>query len=94
MYQGGFLQKDENQGWNLFENLGEKIIQWESTPVKSRNTNFFASKGGLHSIESVIAVEVRIANLARTLKALKTKESVPVNQVSPNLISNSGCTYC
>ena len=29
MYQGGFLQKDENQGWDLFEDLAEKTQQWE-----------------------------------------------------------------
>ena len=26
MCQGGFLQKDENQGWDLFEDLAEKIL--------------------------------------------------------------------
>jgi len=61
---------------------------------KFRNTNPISSKGGCHSIESSIDVKGRIANLARRLKLLETKESVPVNQVSPNPISNSGCTYC
>ena len=27
MYQGKFLKKDENQGWDIFEVLAEKIIQ-------------------------------------------------------------------
>ena len=30
MCQGEFLKKDENQGWDLFEALAEKTIQWES----------------------------------------------------------------
>ena len=29
MCQGGFLQKDENEGWDLYENPAEKTIQWE-----------------------------------------------------------------
>ena len=28
MCQGRFLQKDENEGWDLYENLAEKTIQW------------------------------------------------------------------
>ena len=35
MCQGGFLQKDENQGWDLFEDLAEKTLQWESQPQKN-----------------------------------------------------------
>ena len=92
MCQRGFLQKDEHQGWDLFEDLAEKIIQWEPTPEKSRNTNLISSKGGLHYIESSIAAKARIANLARILELLETKEPVPVNQVSPHQILNPGCT--
>ena len=84
MCQGGFLQKDEYEGWNLYETLVEKIIQWEPTSESSRNPNFISSKGGLHSIESSIANEAKLANLARRLEALETKEPSPFNQVSPN----------
>ena len=83
MYQGGFLKKDENQGCKLFADLTEKIIQWESTLEKSRNTNPISSKGGLHSIESFIVAETKITSLMRRLEALKTKGSALVNQVSP-----------
>jgi len=89
-----FLQKNEYQGWDLYEDLAEKIIQWEPTPEKFKNTNPISSKGGLHSIESSIATEARISNLAKRLKLLKTKELILVNQVSPNQIPNSVCTYC
>ena len=34
MYQGEFLQKDKNQGWDLFENLDEKTLQWEPVSKK------------------------------------------------------------
>ena len=81
MCQGGFLQKDENEGWNLYENLVKKTIQWELTSENSRNSNSISSKGGLHSIESSITVKAKISNIMRKLKALETKE--PVNQVSP-----------
>jgi len=61
------LQKDENEEWDLYENLAEKTIQWEPTNKNSRNSNSISSKGGLHSIESSIDAEARIANLARQL---------------------------
>jgi len=38
MCQGGFLQKDENQGWDLFEDLAEKTLQWEPASKKPRNS--------------------------------------------------------
>ena len=59
---GGFLQKDENQGLNLFEDLAEKILQWETTSEKPRNSQFIASKGGLLSLESSIVVEAKIVD--------------------------------
>jgi len=40
------LQKDENQGWNLFEDLAEKTLQWEPTSKKSRNSQSIASQEG------------------------------------------------
>jgi len=86
-----FLQKDENEGWDLYENLVEKTIQWEPTNENSRNSNSISSKGGLHSIESSVATETRIAHLARRLKVIETKEPAPVN---PNQFSISGYTYC
>ena len=94
MCQEGFLLNDKNEGWNLYENLAEKTIQWEPTNENSRNSNSISSKGGLHSIESFIAAEARIANLERRLEALETKEPVPVNQVSPNQFLTPNCTYC
>ena len=88
-----FLQKDENEGWDLYENLTEKTIQWEPTSETSRNLNSISSKGGLHSIESSIANEAKLANLERRLEVLKTKEPSQVNQVSPNQFPTPGCTY-
>ena len=74
MCQRGFLQKDENEGCDLYENLAEKTIQWGPTNENSRNSNSISSKWGLHLIESSIAAEARIANLARRLKVLETKD--------------------
>ena len=76
---GGFLQKDENEEWDLYENLAKKTIQWEPT-----SKNSISSKGGIRSIESSITNEAGRANLARRVKVLETKEPSPVNQVSPN----------
>jgi len=94
MCQGGFLQKDKDEGWDLYENLAEKTIQWEAASEISRNPNSISSKGCLHSIESSIANEAKLANLARRLEALETKEPSPVNQVSPNQFPTPGCSYC
>jgi len=41
MCQGGFLQKDENQGWDLFEDLAEKTIKWNLLP-KSLGTQILS----------------------------------------------------
>ena len=81
--QGGFLQKYENQGCELFENLAEKMIQWESCPKKSRNQNPTSFKSALHSIESSVSAEAKIAHLMRMLELLEVKEPVSINQVSP-----------
>ena len=62
----------------LYENLAEKTIRWEPTSENSRNSNSISSKGGLHSIESSIDNEAKLANLARRLEALDTKEPSPV----------------
>jgi len=94
MCKGGFLQKDENEGWDLYENLAERTIQWEPTSENSRNSSSISSRGGLHSIESFIVNEAKLANLARRLKVLETKEPSPVNQVRPNQFSTPGCIYC
>jgi len=73
MCQGGFLQKDENQGWDLFEDLAEKTLQWEPASEKPRNSQSIASRGGLLSLESSIAAEAKIATLMRRIEALKQK---------------------
>ena len=81
----GFLQKDENKRWNLYENLPKTTIQWEPTNENSRNSNSISSissKGDLHSIQSSIAAGAKIVTIMRRLEALKTREPVPVNQVS------------
>ena len=42
MCQGGFLQKYENQGWDLFEDLVEKILQWEPTLKKIKEFTVYS----------------------------------------------------
>ena len=68
MCQGKFLKKDEKQGWDLFEALAEKIIQWESCPEKHNPTT---SKTGMHSIESSIAAEAKITQLMKRIELLE-----------------------
>jgi len=91
MCQGKFLKKDENQGWDLFEALAEKTIQWESYLKK---TNPITSRTGIHSIESSIATEVKITQLIKRLELLEAREPNLVNQVNPTPVINPGCTFC
>jgi len=58
MCQGEFLKKDEDQGWDLFEALAKKTIQWGSCSDK---TNPTTSRTGLHSILTFIAAEAKIS---------------------------------
>jgi len=57
MCQGEFLKKDEEQGWDLYEDLAEKTIQWESCSEKTNPTTF---RTDMHSIESSIAAQAKI----------------------------------
>ena len=93
MCQGGFLQKDENQGWNLFEDLAEKTLQWEPTSENPRNSQSMTSKGGLLFLESFITAEAKIVTLMRKIDALETKEPAKVNQINPPQMHNPGCSY-
>ena len=76
MCQGEFLRKDENQGWDLYEALAEKTIQWESCPEK---TNLITSRTSMHSIESSIAAEAKITQLLRRLELLEPRDPNSVN---------------
>ena len=94
MCQGGFLQKDENQGWDLFEDLAKKTLQWEPASKKLRNSQSIALRGGLLSLESSIAAKAKIATIMRRIEALETKKPANVNQINPLPIHNPSCSYC
>ena len=61
MCQGGLLKKNEDEGWLLYEELADNTIQWEPTPEKYSFNDSSSSKGGVHSIESNIATEAKLA---------------------------------
>ena len=63
MCQGGFLKKNEDEGWLLYEELADNTIQWEPTPKKFRTNDPSSSKGGVHSIEANIATEAKLVAL-------------------------------
>ena len=93
MSQGRFLKADEHEGYKIYEDLlAEKILQWEPTPEKSRNSNSISFKRGLHSIEDSIAIEAKLDNIMRRLEAKELKNLVSVSQVSPT--SPAGYTFC
>ncbi|WOH15241.1 hypothetical protein DCAR_0934778 [Daucus carota subsp. sativus] len=76
MCQGKFMEKDEDQGWEFFEDLAEKTMMWESTrePKKSIQSS---SARGLHSIGNNVATDAKLATLTRRLEALETSKSPP-----------------
>ena len=90
----GFLQKDINQRWDLFEDLAEKTIQWEPSPEKPRNSQSIACRGGLLFIELYVASEAKIATLMRRIEVLETKHLATANQINSPQIHNPGCMYC
>jgi len=63
MYGGKFLRKDKNEGWKIYEDLAEKILQWEPTNEEFRTANTISSKRGLHSIENFKAIEAKFADI-------------------------------
>ena len=67
------MKKDENEGWEIYEDLAEKILQWEPTNKESRTANPISSKRGLHLIEDSIASEAKFANIMRRLEAIKLR---------------------
>ncbi|XP_074351553.1 uncharacterized protein LOC141690673 [Apium graveolens] len=78
IFQGKFMEKDEDQGWEFFEELAEKTMLWESTrepnrePSKHNKTLGSLANKGLHLVGNSIATEVMLATLTRRLEALKT----------------------
>ena len=60
MCQGGFLGKNETEGWALYEDLADKTIQWQPNSEKVKSNDSIASKGGAYSIEDHIAHENRV----------------------------------
>ena len=43
---------ESHEGWEIYEDLAEKTLQWELTPEESRIAIPVSSKRGLHSIET------------------------------------------
>jgi len=65
MSQGRFLKADKHEGWEIYEDLAEKTLQWELTPEESRIAIPVSSKRGLHSIETYIAYEAKFNSIAQ-----------------------------
>ena len=85
MCQGKFMEKDEDQGWEFFEDLAEKTMLWESTrePQKSNESSSSSSKG-LHSIGNSVATDAKLATLTRRLEALETSKPLSSLSMYPN----------
>ena len=63
MYQGGFLGKNETEGWALYEDLADKTIQRQPNLKKVKSNDSIASLGGAYSIEDHIAPEAKLTSM-------------------------------
>ena len=75
MCQGKFMEKDEDQGWEFFEDLAEKTMLWESTREPKKSIESSSSRG-LHSIGNNVATDAKLATLTKRLEALETSKSL------------------
>ncbi|XP_074337006.1 uncharacterized protein LOC141674183 [Apium graveolens] len=80
------MDKNEEEAWQFFEELAEKIILWEST--REPNPEPERSKG-LHIVGNSIATEAKLATLTKHLEDLETNNvssqfSICANCSSPN----------
>ena len=77
------MEKDEDQGWEFFENLAEKTMLWESTREPKKSIESSSSRG-LHSIGNNVATDSKLATLTRRFEALETSKSPPQMSMSPS----------
>ncbi|XP_074376981.1 uncharacterized protein LOC141718498 [Apium graveolens] len=89
------MEKDEDQGWEFFEELAEKTMLWESTrepnrELSKRNETLgsIANKG-LYLVGNYIAIEAKLATLTRRLEALETNNAPSQASMCANYNSNS-----
>ena len=84
MCQGKFMEKDEDQGWEFFEELAEKTMLWESTRDPSKSLESSSTSRGVHSIGNSIANDAKLATLTRRLEALETSKTPSQVSMCPN----------
>jgi len=94
MCQGEFLKKDEDQWWDLYEDLAEKQSSGNLIQISLKIRIQQLPKLDSISIESSIAAEAKLTHLMRRLELLEAKEQGMVNQVNPLQMTNPGYTYC
>ena len=58
---GGFLKKEENQGWDLFEDLAEKTLQWELASKKTKEFTIYSFKRRAPISRIIYSYEAKIA---------------------------------
>ncbi|XP_063942447.1 uncharacterized protein LOC135150236 [Daucus carota subsp. sativus] len=83
MYQGKFMEKDEDQGWEFFEDLAEKTMLWESTREPKKSIEASSSRG-LHSIGNNVATDAKLATLTKRLEALESHSGPSSMHMFPN----------
>ncbi|XP_063938052.1 uncharacterized protein LOC135147928 [Daucus carota subsp. sativus] len=83
MCQGKFMEKDEDQGWEFFEDLAEKTMLWESTREPKKSIEASSSRG-LHSIGNNVETDAKLATLTKRLEALESHSGPSTLPMFPN----------
>ncbi|XP_063945975.1 uncharacterized protein LOC135151454 [Daucus carota subsp. sativus] len=77
------MEKDEDQGWEFFEDLAEKTMLWESTKETKKSIDSSSSRG-LHSIGNNMATDAKLATLTKRLEALESHSGPSSLPMFPN----------
>ena len=88
------MNKTDEDAWEFLEELSEKTMQWDSCenkPIVSTvlTANMIAARSGIHTVESSIASEAKLAALSRRIEDLETEKAEATKQ-APTL----GCYNC
>jgi len=94
MSHGDFMRMTDDIAWIFFEEMTEKIMQWEGFNEKPPTTNSTTTlRSGIHSIENSIATEAKMATLMRRIEVLESKGTPQqFDQVNQTFVPN--CFNC
>ena len=88
------MNKTDEDAWKFLEEMFEKTMQWDSCenkPIVSAapTANTIAARSGIHTVESSIASEAKLAALSRRIEDLENEKAEATKQSQ-----TQGCYNC